>query len=200
MEQFRPAQVIADDTALAHAFRDGDDAAVRTLYQRYGGLVFTVANRIVGDRQRAEDVAQHTFVQAWRNADQFEPGRDFAPWLATIARRAAIDSLRREQRRPAGSIENADPSDGSLVSMPPSAEQVEAVWGVRAAIETLDDEERQIVKLQHLEGYTHSQIADHLGVAVGTVKSRSHRAHRRLAKRLAHLKDDDPKNHEGNES
>lgn len=190
MEQFRPAHVIADDTALAHAFRDGEDAAIRTLYARFGGLVFTVALRVVGDRQRAEDVTQHTFLQAWRNADQFEPGRDFAPWLATIARRAAIDALRHERRRPAGSIELADAGDGALVSSPPSAEQIEAVWSVRTAIDALDDEERVIVKLQHLDGYSHSQIAEQLGLAVGTVKSRSHRAHRRLAKRLRHLRDD----------
>jgi len=189
MEQFRPAHVIAEDTALAHAFRDGDDAAVRALYERYGGLVFTVANRVVGGRQRAEDITQHTFLQAWRNADRFEPGRDFAPWLATIARRAAIDALGREQRRPTASIETADPGDAALVSLPPSAEQVETVWGVRAAIESLDDEERSIVKLQHLDGYTHSQIAEHLGIVIGTVTSRSHRAHRRLAKRLAYLRD-----------
>jgi len=191
MEQFRPTQVISEDTALVHAFRDGDEAAIRTLYERYGGLVFTVANRIVGDRQRAEDVTQHTFLQAWRNAEQFEPGRDFAPWLATIARRAAIDALRHEQRRPSGSLEAADPGDGALVSLPPSAEQVEQVWGVRAAIESLDDDERAIVKLQHLDGYSHSQIAEQLDLAVGTVKSRSHRAHRQLAKRLAYLRDTD---------
>ena len=188
MEQFRPAHVIAEDTALAHAFRDGDEAAIRGLYERFGGLVFTVANRIVGDRQRAEDVTQHTFLQAWRNAEQFEPGRDFAPWLATIARRAAIDAVRHQQRRPADALDTADPGDTALVALPLSAEQVETVWGVRAAIESLDDDERAIVKLQHLEGYTQSQIAERLDLPIGTVKSRSHRAHRRLAKRLAYLR------------
>jgi RNA polymerase sigma-70 factor (ECF subfamily) len=191
MEQFRPASVVHEDTALAVALQAGDDDAVRTLYERYGGLVFTVANRTLGDRQRAEEVTQHTFLQAWRNADQFEAGRDFAPWLATIARRAAIDVIRREQRRPAGALDNADPSDSSLVALPPSAEEIERVWSVRAAIESLDDDEREIVRLQHLEGHTHAEIADRLGIAVGTVKSRSHRAHRRLANRLAHLRDGD---------
>jgi RNA polymerase sigma-70 factor (ECF subfamily) len=151
--------------------------------------VFTVANRVVQDRQRAEDVVQQTFLQAWRNADRFEPGRDFAPWLATIGRRAAIDALRREQRRPAGTLVEADMADPSLVSLPPSAEQIETVWTVRAAIESLEPEEREIVRLQHVEGWTHAQISDRLGVPIGTVKSRSHRAHRRLANRLQHLRD-----------
>ncbi len=103
MEQFRPVHVVQEDADLALALRGGDEAAVRTMYERFGGLVFTVANRMLKDRQRAEEVTQHVFLQAWRNAEQFEPGRDFAPWLATIARRAAIDGLRRDQRRPAGS-------------------------------------------------------------------------------------------------
>lgn len=190
MEQFRPPHEIQRDTELARLLRDGDEAAVRTLYERFGGLVFAVAHRILHDRQRAEDVTQHVFLQAWRNAEHFEAGRDFAPWLATIARRAAIDALRKEQRRPASALDRADPSDEALVTQPPSAEQVEAVWGVRTAIDSLEPDEREIVRLQHLEGHTHSEIAERLGVAVGTVKSRSHRAHRRLATRLAHLRPD----------
>lgn len=191
MDEFRPAPVVAEDTELAVALQQGHEEAVRTLYQRYGGLVFTVANRILGDRQRAEEVTQHTFLQAWRNAESFDPGRAFAPWLATIARRAAIDVQRREQRRPAGAIDDADPGDAALVSLPPSAEQIEVVWSVRAAIDALEPDEREIVRLQHLEGWSHSQIAERLGVAVGTVKSRSHRAHRRLATRLGHLRTDE---------
>lgn len=190
MHEFRSAPVVAEDRALAIALRDGDADAVRALYDRFGGLVFTIANRILGDRQRAEEVTQHTFLQAWRNADSFEPGRDFAPWLATIARRAAIDVQRREQRRPAGALDTADPGDGALVSLPPSAEQLEAVWSVRAAIDALDPDDREIVRLQHLDGWSHTQIAERLGVPVGTVKSRSHRAHRRLANRLAHLREE----------
>ena len=188
MEQFRPPHEVQRDTELALSLRDGDDDAVRTLYERFGGLVYTIAHQVVRDPQRAEDVTQHVFLQAWRNADHFEPGRDFAPWLATIARRAGIDSLRREQRRPAGALELADPSDSALVSLPPSAEQVETVWSVRAAIDGLEADEREIVRLQHLLGHTHAEIAEQLGVAIGTVKSRSHRAHRRLGARLAHLR------------
>ena len=191
MHEFRPAPVVAEDRALAIALRDGEEDTVRALYDRYAGLVFTVALRVLGDRQRAEDVTQHTFLQAWRNADSFEPGRDFAPWLATIARRAAIDVLRAERRRPATPLDKADVGDSSIVALPPSAEQIETVWSVRAAIESLAPDEREVVRLQHLEGYTHTQIAERLGVAVGTVKSRSHRAHRRLANRLAHLRPDD---------
>ncbi len=191
MHEFRPAPVVAEDRVLALRLRDGDEDAVRTLYDRYGGLVFTIAFRVLGDRQHAEEVTQHTFLQAWRNAESFEPGRDFAPWLATIARRAAIDVQRRERRRSTRPLESADPGDTALVALPPSAEEIETVWGVRAAIDSLDPDDREVVRLQHLEGWTQAQIADRLGVPVGTVKSRSHRAHRRLAIRLAHLRTTD---------
>jgi RNA polymerase sigma factor (sigma-70 family) len=116
---------------------------------------------------------------------------DFAPWLATIARRTAIDIQRRELRRPAGRLDEADPGDPALVSSPPTAEQIETVWSVRAAIDALGDDERLIVRLQHLEGWTHAQIAEQLDLPLGTVKSRSHRAHRRLANLLGHLVDEE---------
>jgi RNA polymerase sigma-70 factor (ECF subfamily) len=190
VHEFRPAHVVDEDARLAVALRDGDESAVRELYARYGRLVYTVAQRVLGDRQRAEEATQHTFLQAWRRSETFEPGREFAPWLATIARRSAIDIQRRERRRPAGSLDDADPGDPALVSLPPSAEQIEAVWSVRAAIDALGDEEREIVRLQHLEGWTHAQIAERLDLPVGTVKSRSHRAHRRLSNLLGHLVDE----------
>lgn len=183
MEQFRPAHVIEADAALARAVTEGDEWAVRELVDRYGGLVFTVALRILRDTHRAEDVTQHTFLQAWRNADRFEPGRDFAPWLATIARRAAIDVLRQQQRRPTAELDEHATAGGEPGEVPDAA-QVELTWDVRAAIDTLDDDQRDVVRLHYLEGLTHPEIAEKLNVPVGTVKSRLSRAGRRLANRL----------------
>ena len=86
--------------AVMERFRSGDDDAVRSLYQQYGRLVFTIAIRILGDRQLAEDATQQAFLQAWRAASSFDLTRDPAPWLATITRRVAIDMQRSEARRP----------------------------------------------------------------------------------------------------
>jgi len=191
VNEFRPAHVIAADADLAMALRAGDELAVRQLVERYGRLVYAVAYRVLDDPERAEEVAQHTFVQAWRHADSFEPGRDFAPWLATIARRAAIDVVRAERRRPTISLETADAGDDALAVLPPSAEQIEAVWAVRAAVDALDEADREIIRLQYLEGRTQAEVAERLDLPIGTVKSRTHRAHRRLANRLAHLRHDD---------
>lgn len=178
---------VVADVSMVEAFRRGDDAAVRQMYHAYSRLVFSIAHRVLGDRTLAEETTQQTFLQAWRNAASFEVGRDPAPWLATIARRAAIDIQRREARRPTTALDDAPADDPALVTDPPSAEQLWDTWQVREAIDALEDREREIVRLQHLDGYTHQEIADRLGLAIGTVKSRSFRAHRSLASRLRHL-------------
>jgi RNA polymerase sigma factor (sigma-70 family) len=177
------------DAGVMERFRAGDDDAVRRLYRHYGRLVFTVALRILGDRQLAEDATQQAFLQAWRAASTFDTDRDPAPWLATITRRVAIDMQRSEARRPATSLEVASADEPALVSLPPSAEAVWETWQVRAAIDALQPEEREVVRLQHIEGHSQSEIAERLGLAVGTVKSRSFRAHQHLATRLKHLRE-----------
>jgi RNA polymerase sigma factor (sigma-70 family) len=186
-----------DATANAkviESFRAGDDDGVRSLYRDYGRLVFTIAYRILGDRQQAEDATQQTFVQAWQASASFDAGREIAPWLATIVRRVAIDMQRSAARRPSTSLESADASDPALITMPPSEESVWDAWQVRAAVDELAPAEREVVRLQHLEGYSHSEIGERLNVALGTVKSRSFRAHQQLAAKLKHLRqpiDDD---------
>src|SRR5262245_21912516 len=71
------------------AFRDGDPAGVRALYQAYGRLVYTVAHRVLGSHELAEEATQQTFVRAWQASDRIDVGRDPAAWLATIAKRNA---------------------------------------------------------------------------------------------------------------
>jgi RNA polymerase sigma factor (sigma-70 family) len=175
------------DAAVVEAFRRGDDDAVRQIYRAYSRLIFSIAYRVIGDRSLAEEAMQQTFLQAWRNAASFETGRDPAPWLATIGRRVAIDIQRREARRPTTALDDAPVDDPGLVTEPPSAVQLWETWQVRQAIDSLDEREREVVRMQHLDGYTHQEISQQLGVALGTVKSRSFRAHRVLAERLRHV-------------
>jgi RNA polymerase sigma factor (sigma-70 family) len=178
------------DEALAQRFRAGDADAVRDVYRQYGGLVFAVAHKVLGDRGLAEEATQQAFVQAWRAAGSYDPSRELGPWLATIARRAAIDVHRRESRRAAERIDDVSAAHPAIVTLPPSAEQAYDVWEVRRAIASLPDDERDVVRLQHVEGLTHAEVAQRLGVPVGTVKSRSFRAHRRLAGQLGYLREE----------
>ena len=177
---------------MAERFRDGDADAVRDIYREYGRLVYAVAHKILGDKALAEDAAQQAFVQAWRAAATFDPTRELGPWLATIARRAAIDVHRRESRRPTQTLDEVVPTHPAVVTLPPSAEQAYDTWEVRRAVEELPPEEREVVRLQHLDGLTHAEVAVRLDVPVGTVKSRSFRAHKRLAGRLGYLREEGP--------
>jgi RNA polymerase sigma factor (sigma-70 family) len=177
------------DPAVLDAFRRRDPAAVRTMYREYGRLVYAVAHRVLGRHDLAEDAVQQTFVNAWRAADRFDVERDPAAWLATIAKRAAVDIYRREARRPASALGDVATNDPAVVTLPPDVDKLDAVWHVRRAIDALAPEEATIVRLQHLDGMTHTEISDKLGIALGTVKSRSHRAHRKLGELLGHLRE-----------
>jgi RNA polymerase sigma-70 factor (ECF subfamily) len=169
-------------------FRAGDPDAVRAVFREFGGLVLAVAMRTLGSRQLAEEAVQETFVKAWRAAASYDPARDLGPWLATIARRTAIDVHRREARRTASNVDDVS-ADPSLVDLPPDVDRAYDVWSVRQAVDELPPDEREVVRLQHLEQLSQTEVAERLGVPVGTVKSRSFRAHRRLAARLGHLRE-----------
>lgn len=169
-------------------FRAGEPDAIRALYREYSGAVHTVAISIVRDRELANDVVQQTFVKAWRAAASFDDARAIAPWLYSIARHTAIDAVRAEARPTRGGHEPE-------VEVPVDSESIEATWErfeVRRAIDALPGEEREVVRRSHLLGHTHEEIAQQLGVPVGTVKSRSSRAHKRLAVALAHLQPAQP--------
>ncbi len=155
------------------------------MFHAYGGAVNTVAMSILGDRELAAEAVQQTFVKAWRAAGNFDPRRELAPWLYSIARRTSLDILRFESA-PTRSAHEPE-VEGSVrgVGFEPTWE----AWEIRRALDALPAEEREIVRLTHYLGHTHREVAEITGLAVGTVKSRSHRAHRRLAEMLAHLED-----------
>ncbi len=178
--------VVLDDDVIGR-FREGDPDAIRDVYGAYGRMVYVVARRTVGSAALAEEVAQETFVKAWRAAASFDATRDLGPWLATIARRTAIDVVRREK---ASRRDPLDAYSATLGELDPNLERTDRVWAVRHAIDQLPDGEREVVRLQHLGGLSHDEVAANLGVPVGTVKSRSHRAHRRLASALGYLQGD----------
>jgi RNA polymerase sigma-70 factor (ECF subfamily) len=165
-------------------FRDGDPGAVHDVYQRYGRAVFTIAYRALGDRGLAEEAVQQTFLQAWRAAGSFDLQRDPGPWLYAIARRVAVDLFRRERRH-----QSVDTDELSVAVLPHSFEGMWEAWEVRSALDRVPAEEREILYATHYLGYTQEETAERLGVPVGTVKSRSHRAHRRLAGLLSHLRE-----------
>ena len=162
-------KVATTEAELIARIRSGDESAMAMLYDRYSGLVYAVALRVVADTGAAEDVLQDIFMQLWRNPGAFNAARGrLAPWLAVIARNRAIDHLRK--RRPETELEDVvvavepDLADGAF-----RAQVVERVRGELAAMPA---EQRKCLELAFFEGLTHSEIATRTGEPLGTVKTR----------------------------
>ena len=170
------------DRDLLERFRQGDESAVKAVYEQFSGPVFAISMNILRDHSLAADATQQTFVKAWQASASYDADRNIAPWLFAIARRTAIDIYRKQSRSLVS--EDVDSS-----TRPPSLDTVWEVFEVRSALDRLPDEEREILRLSHFVGLTHVEISQHLGIPVGTVKSRSHRAHQRLIELLAHLEE-----------
>lgn len=171
------------DQEVVRRFAAGDDAAFGEIYRAYSGAMFSIALRTLGRRDTAADAVQQAFVQAWKAAASFTPEADVGPWLFTITRRTAIDLWRRERR----DVLTDDDNVVDAVVAGPSLESTWEAWEVRCALEALPEDERDVVRLHYIDGLTQTEAATRLGVPVGTVKSRSHRAHRRLGQLLAHV-------------
>jgi RNA polymerase sigma-70 factor (ECF subfamily) len=176
-----------EDSQRARRFADGDDDAYAEVFQEFRGPVFGLALHLLANRGLAEEALQQAFLAIWRSRATFDPTRPLAAWVFGIARRAAIDIYRRERRRPATVALEPD-----LVGESFSAERLWEMWEVRRAVEALPAAEAAVVRLAHYYQFTHSEIAAHLGIPLGTVKSRSLRAHRHLAAALQHLLDGEP--------
>jgi RNA polymerase sigma-70 factor (ECF subfamily) len=178
-------QVSADsrtDAELIGLVAAGDHRAFEELHRRYARPVLGIALRRIGDRGRAEDATQDTFASLWRSANRFDPTRGKATsWLFTVARNAIVDGLRR---RPEPTVE-APPDVPEPGPGPDDAAESEWVsWRVHRALETLPDQERTLVELAYWSGFSQSEIADHVGIPLGTVKTRTRSALRRLADEL----------------
>ena len=156
-----------------------DQAAVAELYDRHGGLLFSVILRILRDRPEAEDVLQEVFVRVWTRADTYD-GRLGAPgaWLTRMARNRAIDRLRA--RRVRADVNAQEGSDGDpradLVVTTETPERLaqtkEQTASIRGALAALTGEQRALITAAFYEGYTHSELARRFGLPLGTVKTR----------------------------
>jgi RNA polymerase sigma-70 factor (ECF subfamily) len=158
-----------DDAALIARMRAGDQSAMAELYDRYSGVVYGIALRVLANTAAAEDVVQEIFLQLWRKPESFnaERGR-LGPWLAVIARNRAIDHLRR---RPAeDDIDELPISTG--VDLESDSAQKLAIEKVRGVLTQLPQEQRRALEMAFFEGMTHSEIAGKTGEPLGTIKTR----------------------------
>jgi RNA polymerase sigma-70 factor (ECF subfamily) len=181
------------DEELLLQFCKGRKDAFGTLLRRYERELYGYLRRYLGDATLAEDVFQNTFLQLYVKSSQYEPGRPVRPWLYTIATNQAIDALRRNGRHQAVSLDQGreELPDGDIHSLMETLQSrevgpLETADGeerrerIRASVERLPDFLRQVLVLAYYQGLKYREIADILGIPVGTVKSRLHAALNKL--------------------
>jgi len=157
------------DLSLIAAVRSGDENAMAALYDRYSGIVYSVALRVLGDTAAAEDVIQEVFMQVWRNPGVFDSSRgNLGAWLAVISRNRAIDVLRR--RRPETDVE--DVIVAVEADLAGDAERSRAMEKVCSALGVMPAVQRSALEMAYFEGLSHSEIAAKTGEPLGTVKTR----------------------------
>ena len=181
----------AEDLRL---WREGDLLAFERVVLRHQGAVYHFALKLLGDSDGASDVAQETFIRAYQGIAGFREGSALRTWLFSICRNLALDELRRRQRRnererPLGAGGDDDApvewvADPGL-STEDETERRELAQKLEEAIAALPEEQRSAVILKDRHGLSSEEIARVLGVPVGTVFSRVHRAYRKLAAALA---------------
>jgi RNA polymerase sigma-70 factor, ECF subfamily len=159
--------------------------------RRHLRAAHTAALAVAGGAADADDVCQDAFMTALERLDSCRPEEKFRPWLLTIVRNRAIDLRRRQRVRAAEPLETAEPATaGNVRSAEPSplraAERADARAHLQAAVAGLTDVRREVLLLHDLDGWSHPEIAAHLGLAVGTVRAHLFWARRDLRARLSH--------------
>ncbi len=173
---------------LEQRFADRHEDAFREVHERYRDRLHAAAYQMLGDREFAADATQLTFLRAWQAAGSFDPQRPLEPWLFAIGRRAAIDIYRRQR---GGVLEStADPAVFEQTGHGVPDDTATQIWlrhQVRRAIGELKPADQAIVGLVFLAEHTHREAADRLGIPLGTLKSRLHRAQRKMTVLLRHV-------------
>jgi len=155
---------------LLERIQQKDEAALSALYDRYSGLVYSEAKRILRDTGAAEEILQDLFYQVWRTAERFDVARgSLAGWLVVAARNRAISKLRKKSGKAEELEENAVFLGPSLES---STTQNLMLDKVRAVLGSLPDGQREAMEFAYFEGMSHSEIAERTGQPLGTIKTR----------------------------
>ena len=177
-----------EDEALVHRVAEGDERAFLELYDRYSRPVYATGVRLLGDTFLAEELVQDAFTNVWRSAKSFESERArFSTWLYRIARNRAVDLDRRRRVRPLSVGE--DPL--RTVAGGPEPEAGVDGWDLARALSRIPEEYREVLTLAYFEGLSQREISRRTGIPLGTVKSRTTAAMKRLHRIMTHPLDEE---------
>jgi RNA polymerase sigma-70 factor (ECF subfamily) len=172
------------DSALVARCAGGDEGALAQLYVRYASVSYGLAMRIVRDAALAEDVVQEAFLAAWRGASRFDETRSkVSTWLLSLVHHKAVEPVPREEARPTAAGEDP-PERPDATDVARDVVRADDAAAVRRALVQLTAPQRQVLELAYFGGLTQSELAEHLGEPIGTIKSRTHAALGRLRELL----------------
>lgn len=182
------------DEELALTLQAGNDAAFDEIVRRFQGRVYAVAYRVTGSREDALDVAQETFLKAYRKVGMWQPTHGFLPWLMRLTTNQAIDHLRRQRRHRHEPFEDGLRGETAGAAVEPAPQDTERdiraheiEVRVQAATGVLSPTQRAVFAMRHFEGMALADIADALGCTVGSVKVHLFRALKKLQRELKDL-------------
>jgi RNA polymerase sigma-70 factor, ECF subfamily len=184
----RRADRLSDEQLMTNLDGPEVERSISTLYDRYSRTVFGVGFKILGDRSLAEELVQEVFLKVWRSSSTFDPSRgSFSTWLYRVTRSVALDLYRKRAHRVRqvsdGTLHIAaarDSSDGPQEVVDESW----LSWRVSRALEVLDAPHREVIDLAYFGGLSQREISERTGVPLGTVKTRTASAYKRLRKEL----------------
>lgn len=185
-----------DEQAVIKRAKRGDLDAFNQLVLAYQDAVYTVTYRIMGDGESAADATQDTFITAYRRLETYHGG-NFRAWLLRVATNTCYDALRYHKRRPATHLDDLvgeDYDDGPPIPDPiatpeETIQQIELSEAIQRCIQGLSDDQRVVLVMSDIEGYSYQEIADTVAVQLGTIKSRLSRARVNLRHCLEGLKE-----------
>ena len=170
-----PTARAIEDRELAARLMAGDPSALAEVYDRYVGLVYGLARRVLGDDARAEEVTQEVFVFVWEQPHRFDPSRgSLRSWLGVLAHHRSVDRVRSEVRRARGEA-RVNPVDVVTDAHGEVDDELSGAWladRVREALDQLPPEQREAIVLAYYGGRTYRQVATDLDIPEGTAKSR----------------------------
>jgi RNA polymerase sigma-70 factor (ECF subfamily) len=184
----RRADGLSDEQLMTNLDGPEVEAAISTLYDRYSRTVFGVGFKILGDRSLAEELVQDVFLKVWRSSGTFDPSRgSFSTWLFRVTRSVAVDLYRKRAHRvrpvPDGDSHIATTRDSSAGPQE-IVDESWLSWRVSRALEVLDAPHREVIDLAYFGGFSQREISERTGVPLGTVKTRTASAYKRLRKEL----------------
>lgn len=175
-----------NEETLIEMLRNKEQRAISIIYEKYGEALLGVIFRLLGDRERAEEALQETFLKIWKYGESYDPEKSrLFTWMMTVARNTAYDASRKKSFRDRQRIQPLE-NHVSIIEKANSVQTYTDAIGLQELIEKLNTKYATIIDILYFQGYTQSEAAEELDIPLGTVKTRVRKAFQYLKQMLSY--------------